>query len=405
MKHTLTLIYLLRELTMWYFRSPEIVFGEDALDHLTHLKGKRALIVTDEVMVSLGFVEWVRARLVEAGMDCEVFDQVEPEPSLDTIRRGAQFMLSEKPDWIIGLGGGSALDAAKAMWILYERPDLTPEQINPFDDLGLRRKARMVAIPTTSGTGAETTWAVVLTDTREGRKISTGAPECTPDIAIVDPAFAIRMPPRLTADTGLDALTHAVEGYTSTWRNDFSDGLCLKAIQMIFSYLPRAYADGDDVEAREKMHNAATLAGMGFINSMAAAAHALGHSLGAVLHIPHGRAVSLFLPYTIQFNVREEGVTRYADIARFLGLPAADEREGAASLVSAIRELERQVEQPLSIRQALPELKPDDFATHLDRLVENAEMDATIVASPRDMSSEDTRRLFEYAYQGKDVDF
>lgn len=390
---------------MWYFRSPEIVFGQDALDRLAYLKGKRALIVTDEVMASLGFVERVRAKLAEAGLDCDVFDQVEPEPSLGTVRRGAEFMLDKGPDWIVGLGGGSALDAAKAMWILYERPDLAPEEINPFDDLGLRQKARLVAIPTTSGTGSETTWAVVLTDTREGRKMCTGAPECTPDIAIVDPVFAARMPPRLTADTGLDALTHAVEGYTSTWHNDFSDGLCLKAIQMIFTYLARAYADGDDVGAREKMHNAAALAGLGFINSLAAAAHALGHSLGAVFHVPHGRAVSLFLPYTIQFNARGEERTRYADIARFLGLPAADERDAAASLVSAIRDLERRVEQPLSIGQALPELEPGDFAACLDRLVENAEMDATIVASPRNLSTDDTRRLFEYAYAGKDVDF
>jgi alcohol dehydrogenase class IV len=291
------------------------------------------------------------------------------------------------------------------MWILYERPDLTPEEINPFDDLGLRRKARMVAIPTTSGTGSETTWAVVLTDTGEQFKISTGAPECTPDVAIVDPIFAAQMPPRLTADTGLDALTHAIEGYTSTWHNDFTDGLCLKAVQMVFEYLPRAYADGEDMEAREKMHNAATLAGLGFINSMAAAAHALGHSLGAVLHLPHGRAVSLVLPYTIQFNAQGAQPTRYADIAHFLNLPATDEKEGAASLVSAIRELQRQVGQPLSIQKALPDLAPDEFSALLDLLVEKAEMDATIVACARDLSTDDTRRLFEYAFQGKDIDF
>jgi alcohol dehydrogenase class IV len=392
---------------MWYFRSPQIVFGEDALDHLTHLKGNQAFIVTDQVMVRLGFVETVKAKLAEAGLTCEVFDHVEPEPSLQTVERGAALMLEKKPDWILGLGGGSALDAAKAMWILYERPDLAPEEINPLDDLGLRQKARLAAIPTTSGTGSETTWAVVLTDTKGGRKISTGAPECIPDLAIVDPVFAARMPPRLTADTGLDALTHAVEGYTSTWHNDFSDGLCLKATQMIFTYLPRAYIDGEDTQAREKMHNAASLAGLGFINSLAAAAHALGHSLGAVFHVPHGRAVSLFLPYTIQFNALAEGgqTTRYGDIAHLLRLPAADEKEGAASLVSAVRDLGRRVGQPLSIREAIPDLTPDEFSARLDKLVDNAEMDATIIASVRDLSSDDTRRLFEYAYQGKDVDF
>jgi alcohol dehydrogenase class IV len=402
---------------MWYFRSPQVVFGQEALEHLAYLKGERAFIVADPVMTRLGFVEVVKAQLARAGFTCDVFDQVEPEPSLQTVQRGAQLMLEAQPDWIVGLGGGSALDAAKAMWILYERPDLKPDDINPFDELGLRRKARMVAIPTTSGTGSESTWAVVLTHTGEGRKLSTGAPECTPDLAIVDPVFAAHMPPRLTADTGLDALTHAVEGYTSSWHNDFADGLCLKAIQMIFAYLPRAYADGSDMEAREKMHNAATLAGLGFINSLAAAAHALGHSLGAVFHIPHGRAVALFLPYTVQFNARGD-LSRYADIARFLNLPAplvpqgsrgtgpaGDEREGAASLVAAVRDLARQVRQPLSIREALPDVGPDQFAARLDKLVENAEMDPTIVASPRDLSTADTRRLFEYAYEGKDVDF
>ena len=390
---------------MWYFRSPEVVFGPGALDHLAYLKGKRALIVTDETMVHLGFVETVKTKLAEAGVDCDVFDQVEPEPSLQTVRRGAALMLEREPDWIVGLGGGSPLDAAKAMWILYERPDMTPEEINPFDDLGLRQKARMVAIPTTSGTGSEATWAVVLTDTQEQRKISTGAPECTPDIAIVDPVFAAQMPPRLTADTGLDALTHAIEGYTSSWQNEFTDGLCLKAVEMILTYLPRAYAHGDDMEAREKMHNAATLAGLGFINSLAAAAHALGHSLGAVFHLPHGRAVSLFLPYTIQFNARGDQPTRYADIARFLSLPAADDRKSTDSLVSAIRDLQRGVGQPLSIREAVPDLTPGEFAAQLDKLVDNAEMDATIVASARDVTTDDTRRLFEYTYQGKDVDF
>jgi alcohol dehydrogenase class IV len=334
---------------MWYFRSPEIVFGEDALDHLTYLHGQRALIVTDGLMVEFGFVDLVQGKLAQANIECIVFDQVEPEPSLQ-------------------------------MWILYERPDLAPEEINPFDDLGLRQKARLVAIPTTSGTGSETTWAVVLTDTQEQRKLSTGAPECTPDIAIVDPLFAVHMPPRLTADTGLDALTHAIEGYTSSWHNDFADGLCLKAVQMIFTYLPRAFANSDDMEAREKMHNAATLAGLGFINSLAAAAHALGHSLGAVFQIPHGRAVALLLPYTIQFNTLGDQPNRYTDMARLLNLPGADEHEGATSLVSA-------------------------FATHLEKLVDNAEMDATIIASARDLTTDDTRRLFEYAYKGKDIDF
>ncbi|MFQ5614464.1 MAG: iron-containing alcohol dehydrogenase [Anaerolineae bacterium] len=391
---------------MWYFRSPEVVYGEDALSHLATLRGRRAVIVTDPMMEQLGFVEQVGAQLAAAGFEYRVFNQVEPEPSLQTVQRGAEYLADFGPDWIVGLGGGSALDAAKAMWILYEHPGLKPEAINPLEELPLRQKARMVAIPTTSGTGSEATWAVVLTDLEEKRKIGTGNPACMPDVAIVDPVFALKMPPRLTADTGLDALTHAVEGYTSNWHNEFADGLCLTAIKLIFTYLPRAYADGNDAEAREKMHNAATLAGLGFINSLHSLAHCFGHSLGAIYRLPHGRAVALFLPYTIQFNANyEEYSGRYGHIARFIGLPAGDRQEETARLVEAIRRLQTEVGQPLSIRQALPNLSPASFEDDLDRLVANAESDPGIVASERPITTDETFKIFQYAYQGKHIDF
>ncbi len=313
---------------MWYFRSPEIIFGQDALDHLTQLSGNRALIVTDPVMVELGFAEKVTAKLEAAGIASKIFSEVEAEPSIATIQRGAIVMTEYQPDWVVGLGGGSPVDAAKAMWILYENPDLDILLVNPFEPLTMRRKARMIAISATSGTGAEVTWAIVLTDPADQRKVAVGSPENLPDIAIVDPALAGTMPPQLTADTGLDALSHAIEGYTSSWHNDFSDGLCLKAIQLVFDNLPRAVANEQDAEAREKMHNAAAIAGLGFINSMCSLAHALGHSLGAVYNLPHGRTVGLFLPYTIQFNALGDEPTRYHEIAAFLGLPAATVRQG-----------------------------------------------------------------------------
>jgi alcohol dehydrogenase class IV len=391
---------------MWYFRSPEIVFGQDALSHLSTLRGQRATIVTDSTMEELGYVERVSQLLRLAGLKVSVFSRVEPEPSLPTVVRGAQHLVDFGPDWIIGLGGGSALDAAKAMWILYERPDLRPEDINPFHKLGLRQKAKMVAIPTTSGTGSEATWAVVLSDTDEARKISTGAPECTPDLAIVDPEFALSMPPRLTADTGLDALTHAVEGYTATWHNEFTDGLCLTAIRLIFTYLPQAYADGNNLEAREKMHNAATLAGLGFINSLASLAHSFGHSLGAHYHLPHGRAVALFLPYTVEFNANYEAYSgRYSDIIQFTGTKTGENGEHAQTLAEMIRRLQRDVGQPLSIREALPDLSLVEFENALDKLVLHAEGDATIVASERPITNEETFKMFLYAYEGKNIDF
>ncbi|MFQ5577581.1 MAG: iron-containing alcohol dehydrogenase, partial [Anaerolineae bacterium] len=290
---------------MWYFRSPEIVFGPDSLDHLETLTGARAFIVTDPMIAQLGFVELVGRHLERAGLSYGLFSQVEPEPSANTILHGAAQITAYRPEWIIGLGGGSAIDAAKAMWAVYENPGLNPETINPFEPLTLRQKARLIAIPTTSGTGSEATWATVITSAEENRKIGAGSPGILPDIAIVDPILAQKMPPRLTADTGLDALTHAIEGYTCNLHSDFTDGLCVKAMQLVFEYLPRAVKNGADMQAREKMHNAATLAGLGFGNAMAALAHSLGHSLGAILHVPHGRAVALFLPSTIQFIQRQ----------------------------------------------------------------------------------------------------
>ncbi len=389
---------------MWFFRSPEVIFGEGALDHLACIEGRRALIITDETIVSLGFVETVQAKLLEAGIETAVFAEVEPNPSMQTTKRGAKAALAYEPDWIVGLGGGSAIDAAKSIWIQYERPDLAPDEVAPVGTLGLRQKARMVAIPTTSGTGAETTWPIVLTDTDEGCKLSVGHSENIPDLAIVDPCFVDQLPPQITADTGLDALTHAVEGYTCQWHNDFSDGLCLKAIELVFDYLPRAYDQGpDDPEAREKMHNAATIAGLGFGNAAAAMAHGLGHSLGAVFAVPHGRAVGLFLPYTIEFTVRGDIPSRYADIARFLGLPATDEAEGAAALVAAIRDLSLRVDQPRSLQEA--GIPREDFESRLPKLVDNALNDSSTLIGLRFPEEEEVERVFRYAYEGRPVDF
>jgi alcohol dehydrogenase class IV len=393
-----------KEGRVWFFRSPEIIYGEGALDHLASIQGSKAFIVTDQTIVALGFVEIVKAKLLEAGLQAAVFAEVEPNPCMQTTQRGAKAALDYGPDWIVGLGGGSAIDAAKSIWIQYERPDLAPDNIAPVGTLGLRQKARMVAIPTTSGTGAETTWPIVLTDTAEGCKVSVGHSENIPDLAIVDPCFVNRLPPQITADTGMDALTHAVEGYTSQWHNDFSDGLCLKAIELVFDYLPRAYVRGArDPEAREKMHNAATIAGLGFGNSVAAMAHGLGHSLGAVLSVPHGRAVGLFLPYTIEFTVRGDAPTRYADIARFLGLPGADEGEAAAVVAAAIRDLSRRLDQPGSLQEA--GISREEFESHLPKLVDNALNDSALLVGLRFPEEEEVERVFRYTYQGRPIDF
>lgn len=388
---------------MWFFNSPEIVFGEDALSYLEELEGRRAFIVTDAHIVNLGFPERVQEHLRKAGIESMVFAEVEPEPSLQTVRRGAEAMRAYEPDWVIGLGGGSCMDAAKAMWILYERPDMQPDAISPLETLGLRKKARLICIPTTAGTGAEVTWAIVLTDREEGRKLGLGTREAMADIAIVDPVFTMHLPRDLTAATGMDVLTHAVEGFSSTWANDFTDGLCLQATRLVFEYLPRAVEHGaDDSEAREKMANAATIAGLGFGNSMAALAHALGHSAGALFHIHHGRVVGIFLPYTIEYTVNG-GVGRYRDLAAFLGLPAGSEEEAGRALAVAIRDLARRIGEPLSLAEA--GVSGEDFERELERACDFAEADPTIVTARRIPTRKELERLFRYAFDGKPIDF
>ena len=387
---------------MWYFISPNIVFGEDALDAIDDLAGKRALVVTDANVVELGLADLVRAHLENAGIEMHIFDGVEPDPSVQTVLQGAEVAREVKPDWFIGLGGGSPMDAAKAVWVLYERPDLQPTDINPFIRLGLRQKARLITIPTTSGTGAEATWAIVLTDAEEKRKMGLGNRESAADIAIVDPIMAAGMPPSLTADTGLDALTHAVEGYTCNWHTDLTDGLCLNAARAVFEYLPRAVADGSDMEARERMHNAATCAGLGFGNAMASMAHAMGHTLGAIFHVPHGRAVSLFLPYTIEFVARQSP-DRFADLAAVLGFSLDGGEEAARSLASQIGDLTRQIGNPTSVGQV--GIERAEYQAQLDKLVDDSFNDTQIVTAPRSPSFEELRQLFECAYDGRAVDF
>ena len=387
---------------MWYFVSPQVVFGEGALDALDEIEGKRALIVTDGTLVELGLVERVTSHLARAGIETHLFAEVEPDPSVPTVKRGAEVAREVEPDWIVGLGGGSAMDAAKAIWILYERPDLEPAEINPFVPLGLRQKARLITIPTTSGTGAEVTWAIVLTDPVEQRKMGLGNRENVADLAVVDPVMAAGMPPQLTADTGLDALTHAVEGFTCTWHTDLTDGLCLHAARIVFQYLPRAVEDGSDMEARERMHNAATCAGLGFGNSMASIAHAMGHVLGAVFHVPHGRAVGLFLPYTVEFIARE-APDRFAELARLLGLTEGEGEPAARALAQGLRDLARRIGNPLSLAEA--GIDQGAFEAQLDKLVDDAFNDTQMVTVARSPSYEELRRLFVYAYEGREIDF
>jgi alcohol dehydrogenase class IV len=394
---------------MWNFVSPRIVFGEDSLSSLHELSGKKALVITDKTLVELGFVERVSKELHKVGFEIKVFDEVEPDPTTKTVEKGAHFAGDYKPDWILGLGGGSPLDAAKAIWVLYERPDLQPGAINPLISLGLRKKARLVTIPTTSGTGAEVTWAIVLTDPESQRKMGLGNKENHADIAVVDPALACGMPPQLTADTGLDALTHAVEGFICTWHTDITDGLCLNAAREIFANLPLAYEASQTKEpdtdkhlkAREKMHLAATAAGLGFGNSMASIAHAMGHVLGSVFQIPHGRAVGLLLPYTLEFTL-QQNPGRIELLSQGLGIVAPPGRSGF-ELVNHLRGLSHEVGIPGSIKEA--GVAEDDFLSQMEKLVDDAFNDTQMITAPRTPSFPELEKLYKYAFDGHPIDF
>jgi alcohol dehydrogenase class IV len=388
---------------MWYFVAPKVVFGQDALSHLAELKGRSAFIVTDKNIVSLGFVDKVREQLSQAGIQTAVFDEIESDPSLQTVQKGVAVMNQYGPDLVVAVGGGSVMDAAKAMRVQYERPDIKPEEINPFiSDLGLGTKCKLVCVTTTSGTGAEATFAIILTDTADQRKLSLINREVVPDIAIVDPELARVMPPQITADTGMDALTHAVEGYTCAWKNDFADGLCIKAIQIVFKYLSRAVKNGNDMEARERMHNAGCIGGIGFINALSSMAHAAGHSLGALFHVPHGRAVGMFLPYTIEYigEAREE---LWAEIAYAIKLGVPEGKRASTVLAQAIRELARGINQPLSIKQTGISL--DSFNKAMGKLVDNVMSDGSLIVSARVPNVAESEKFFNYTYEGKSIDF
>jgi len=393
---------------MWFFRSPTIVHGDDALQHLAELRGRRAFVVADPNIRRAGLLNPVLDRLAQAGMQTTIYDDVEPEPALPTIQRGARAAAACAPDWIVAVGGGSVIDAAKAIWVLYENPELDLEALSPLEPITLRARARLAAIPTTAGTGSEATWAFVVTiPGNPPRKLGSGHPLAVPDVAIVDPGMTRSAPPRVVADSGMDALTQAVEGYLSTWANDYTDGLCLVAARLALDYLARAHRDRDDAEAREKMANCAAIGGLGYINSMVGLAHSMGHALGAIFHLPHGRAVGLCLPYVIEFYAspaRPGDVrTRFVELARFCGLDHADESAAAHALAGRVRALAQAIGQPLTIGEA--GVAPADFEARLEALVDSAMNDTVIFASPRQPTAHELRQLFRCAFEGRRVDF
>lgn len=390
---------------MWTFSCPLIIYGDSALEYLAQVQGKKAFIVTDKNIVKFGLTKLVTDQLDAVNIEWEIFDEVEPEPSLNTIKKGGVAVGKYQPDWVIGLGGGSCMDAAKAIILLLVQPDLEPDAFNTSETYNFRAKARLMAIPTTSGTGAEATWAIVLTDTVNDRKLGLGTTECMPDVAILDPVMVASMPPQITADTGIDVLTHAVEGYVSTWGTSITDGPGLIAARQALEYLPKAYKNGNDLEARKEMMYAAILGGMSFGNSMAGLGHSTGHALGAIFHITHGRTVGLFLPYTMEYliNGSEETTARYAEIARFCRVASGSDKECAKALVAKIRALAKEIGQPTSVKDCgIDKAKYDESIPGLIDRALNEVMTMTVTRIP---GEEDLEKIFRYAYEGKSIDF
>ena len=380
----------------------DIYHGKDSLEVLKSLEGKRAFIVIGGgSMKRFGFLDKVLSYLKEANMETKVFEGVEPDPSVETVMKGAKEMEEFNPDWIVSIGGGSPIDAAKAMWIFYEYPDFTFEKaIVPFGLPKLRRKAKFVAIPSTSGTATEVTAFSVITDYKAKIKYPLADFEITPDIAIVDPSLAETMPEKLVAHTGMDALTHAIEAYTASLRSNFTDPLALKAIEMVNMHLVNSYKG--DMEARGEMHEAQCLAGMAFSNALLGIVHSMAHKVGAVFHIPHGCANAIFLPYVIKYN-RKACEDRYANIARHIGLKGESERELTDALIDLINKFNKELNIPSSMKEY--GIDENEFKANLKFIAHNAVLDPCTGSNPREINDETMEKLYTCAYYGSDVDF
>ena len=412
---------------MQWFKIPsKIYFERDSIEYLHQMKEmKKALIVTDRSLVELGYVQKVIDQLQQRTpkVPYQLFCDVEPDPSIQTVKKGVALMRSFGPDTIIALGGGSAMDCAKGIWLFYEQP-----QVN-FDDLKqkfmdirkrafqypeLGKKAKLVCIPTTSGTGSEVTPFAVITDAEEHKKYPLTDYSLTPTVAIIDPAFVMNLPKTICADTGMDVLTHATEAYVSTLANDFTDGLAIQAIKMVFEYLERSYKNGaDDMEAKEKMHNASCLAGMAFANAFLGMNHSMAHKVGAEFHVPHGRANAILLPYTIRYNGQKpqklstwpkynyyRADERYAEIARVLGLPAKTVEEGVESYAKACGELAKRVGIKMNFESQ--GLDRDYYMSQVEKLSYLAYEDQCSPANPRVPMVEDMQQILRDAFDNKE---
>ncbi|MEL7605122.1 MAG: iron-containing alcohol dehydrogenase [Sedimentibacter saalensis] len=380
----------------------DMYYGKGALEQLKNLEGKKAmLVIGGGSMKKFGFVDKVLGYLKEAGIETSLFENVEADPSVETVMKGAAAMREFQPDWIISMGGGSPIDAAKAMWVFYEYPETTFEEIiKPFSFPALRKKARFLAIPSTSGTATEVTAFSVITDYSTGIKYPLADFNITPDIAILDPSLAETMPPKLTAYTGMDALTHAIEAYVSTLNSPFTDPLALKAIHMIFEHLIDSY--NGNMASREQMHYAQCMAGQAFTNALLGITHSIAHKTGAAFstgHIPHGCANAIYLPYIIKFNAKN-AQKRYADIARSIGISGTDS-ECVSTLCDKIDEYNLKLDIPKCLKDY--GINEEEFKNKVAKISELAISDACTGSNPRDISPDEMEKLLTSIYYGTEV--
>ena len=397
----------------------DIYHGENALEALKTFKGKKAFVcVGGGSMKRFGFLDRVVQYLQETGMEVKLFEGIESDPSVDTVMKGAKEMLDFGPDWIVAIGGGSPIDAAKAMWIKYEYPECSFEDMcKVFGIPTLRKKAKFCAISSTSGTATEVTAFSIITDYEKGIKYPIADFEITPDVAIVDPALAQTMPKKLVAHTGMDALTHAIEAYVSTANCDYTDPLALHAIEMIRDDLVDSY--NEDKEARNAMHNAQCLAGMAFSNALLGIVHSMAHKTGAVFgdlgaHIIHGAANAMYLPKVIAFNAKDETAKkRYAKIADVIGLSGHDDEEKVKALITYVRSLNDKLNIPQGIKNYGADSYPTEqgfvpeniFLERLHDIAVNAIADACTGSNPRQPSVEEMEKLLKCCYYDTEVDF
>ena len=384
----------------------DVYFGADCLDELKSIRGHKAIVVTGgHAMQKYGFLDKVVSNLKEAGLEVKTFEGVENDPTVGTVYRGAEAMREFEPDWIVALGGGSPIDAAKAMWVFYEYPDSKFEDLVAGKFPVLRQKAKFAAIGSTSGTGTEVTAFAVITDPEKGIKYPLANYEITPDLAIVDPALPASMPKNQVAWTGMDALTHAVEAYVSTFASDFADPLSLKAAKMVNDNIVASYYG--DPEARANMHYAQCIAGMAFTNALLGITHSLAHKTGAAFstgHVPHGCANAMYLPHVIECNAHDPRAhQRYAQIAEYLGLGGYGEDGRVRKLIERVRELDR----ALNIPHGLQEfgVKEDEFLAKVDTIAHNAVLDACTPENPRKMNDEIMANVLKCCYYDKVVNF